>query len=700
MSMAADRYPHLLSPLKIGNIEVRNRVFQTAHVKAFDIDGMTNQRHIDYKVERARGGMGLMIAGNRLVHPTSTTGMRNFGWNFRKQIISRDRRLTDGVHEHGAKIFAQLNHFGLNATSTPMDDYRVLWGPSQVRSPATHELPKAMEKSDIEELKAWWVRSAAYCREAGFDGTEVHIGHSYLLHQFLTPLFNKRTDEYGGNMDNRLRLAMEVIEAVRAEVGRDFVVGVRIPVSDFVPGGLSAEDCIEVAKKLEASGMVDYINTTAGTYHSITYAIGPSDLPDGWLMEKTAQMKAAIKTIPVFLVGGMKDVNMAEDVIAEGKADLVAMTRAQITEPALVNKLKEGREDEIYHCIRCNQGCIGRIFQGQPVTCILNPAAGREGRFGSTTLRKAHKPRHYVVIGGGPAGMKAAEVLSERGHKVTLLEKESRLGGQVQMILRTPRRDTFGWIVHDLEVHMKKNGVDIRLNTEAGVDSVKALQPDGVIVATGSLPARDGFSSINPMVHELPGVRQDNVVTFYEVLNGTAEIGKRVLVLDDEGTRYTAGCTEVLLDRGHEVELATRHTSLFPMMAPTLDLPVLYRELYGKGLKSRTTTWVKGIEGNRVTLYSMFNGEEEVLEGVDTVVLSTGHKSENALYLKLREALPDIVVHGIGDCMAPRRLDHAIYEGMLAGRERFDNADRYIMPGELEQLQRFEQPSIPAEMEL
>lgn len=694
--MSNEQFRHLLSPLQIGNITVPNRIFQTAHVKAYDIDGMTNQRHIDYKVERARGGMGLMIAGNRMVHPTSTTGMRNFGWGFRKEIIQRDRRLTDGVHHYGSKIFAQLNHFGLNATSTPMDDYRILWGPSQVRSPATHEIPKAMEKEDIEELKRWWAQSAAYCRESGFDGTEVHIGHSYLLHQFLSPLFNKRTDEYGGSLDNRLRLAIEVIEAVREKVGRDFVVGVRIPVSDFVPGGLDADECIEVAKKLKATGLVDFINTTAGTYHSITYAIGPSDLPDGWLLEKTAQLKREVGDIPVFLVGGMKDVHSAEDIVANGDADMVAMTRAQITDPEIVNKMKEGRVEDVYHCIRCNQGCIGRIFQGQPTTCILNPAAGREGRFGIQTLKQAETAKKYVVVGGGPAGMKAAEVLSSRGHDVTLLEKSDALGGQVQMILRTPRRHTFGWIIRDLDHHMRKNGVDIRLNTEASVDMIREMQPDGVIVATGSSPRRDGFSSVNPMVHQLPGADQPNVVTFYEVLLQSAEIGKRVLVLDDDGSRYTAGSTELLLDRGHEVELVTRHTSLFPLMAPTLDLPVLYKELFTKGLKHRTVSWAKEIDGDKVTIFSLFNGHEEVLEGIDTVVLATGHKSDNRLYSALKEAMPETQIHGIGDCMAPRQIQHAIYEGMLAGRELFDSKERYIMPGDLEQLENFDTPARPA----
>ena len=314
-----------------------------------------------------------------------------------------------------------------------------------------------MEHEDIREVVEWWGRSAELTREGGFDGTEVHISHSYLLHQFLSPLYNKRDDEYGGSFENRLRFAREVIEEVRARAGNDWVVGVRISLTDFIPGALDIEDAIRVAQLLEADGRIDYVNVTAAGYHNIFRAIEPADVPDGYLVDLTARVKAGVPDLPVFTVGGIKDPAMAEEILATGKADMVAMTRAQIADPEFANKVRDGREGELVHCIRGNQGCIGRVFKGLPISCTVNPGAGRERRFGPGTLLPTDRPARWLVAGGGPAGMKAAAVLAERGHRVTLVEREDELGGQVNLILRTPGRDEFGWITRDLESQLHRH---------------------------------------------------------------------------------------------------------------------------------------------------------------------------------------------------------------------------------------------------
>ena len=588
--------------------------------------------------------------------------------------------MTSAVHEHGALIFAQLNHFGLNATSDSADDLRVLWGPSAVKSPAYGETPKAMEPEDIREVVEWWARSAELSREGGFDGTEVHISHSYLLHQFLSPLYNKRTDEYGGSFENRLRFAREVIAAVRERVGADWVVGVRISLSDFIPGALDIEDAVRVARELEAEGQIDYVNVTAAGYHNIFLAIQPSDVPDGYLVELTAKVKAAVTQLPVFTVGGIKDPALAEEILASGKADMVAMTRAQIADPEFANKVREGREDELVHCIRGNQGCIGRVFKGLPISCTVNPAAGREGRFGP--LVPADSPARWVVVGGGPAGMKAAVTLARRGHSVTLLERDAAIGGQVNLILRTPGRDEFGWIARDLEVQLRNAGVEVRLGTEATAELVRELAPDGVIVAAGAVPSRTGFSSVNPLVESLPGSEQDNVLTGWDVLLDSRPAGEHVVVLDDDGSRYAAGVAEVLLDRGKHVELVSRWHALFPSTLTTLDMAHIYGRLLSKGLEYRLNSWASAIEGNRVSIFNLYTGQVGVLEDVDTVVLAAGSKPNDELYFALKGSVANL--HRIGDCLAPRKLDHAIYEGELAGRELWSPEQRYIYEGELE----------------
>jgi mycofactocin system FadH/OYE family oxidoreductase 2 len=683
-------YPHLCSPLRIGSVTVRNRIMQTAHVKLFSHDAVDSQRNVDYQVERAKGGAGLLITGNRVVHPTSTTGFPRVSYAYLRDALEADRRLTDAVHEHGAVIFAQLNHFGLNASSDSADDYRVLWGPSAVKSPAYGETPKVMEREDIEEVVDWWARSAELSREGGFDGTEVHISHSYLLHQFLSPLYNKRTDEYGGSFENRLRFAREVFAEVRRRVGEDWVVGIRISLTDFIPGALTVEDAIRVAQTFEREEQLDYVNVTAAGYHNIFMAIQPSDEPDGYLVDLTAQVKAGVG-VPVFTVGGIKDPALAEEILANGKADMVAMTRAQIADPEFANKVREGREDELVHCIRGNQGCIGRVFKGLPIACTVNPAAGRERRFGSATLAPAESPGRWVVAGGGPAGMKAAATLAQRGHSVTLLEQAGELGGQVNLILKTPGRAEFGWVTRDLEIQLRQAGVDVRLGTEATADSVRALEPHGIVVATGAVPSRTGFSSVNPLADTLHGVEQDNVLTAWDVLLESKPVGKRVVVLDDDGTRSVAGVAEVLLDRGSEVELVSRWNALLPFTLTTLDMATLYGRLFSKGLSYRLNAWASAIEGDRVVIFNLYTGAPEPLAGVDTVVLATGPKANDALYLELKGTVESL--HRIGDCVAPRKLDHAIYEGNLAGRELWSPEERYIYEGELE---RWEETAVPA----
>jgi NADPH-dependent 2,4-dienoyl-CoA reductase/sulfur reductase-like enzyme len=478
-----------------------------------------------------------------------------------------------------------------------------------------------------------------------------------------------------------------VISEVRRRTGDDWAVGIRLSLSDFIPGALDVEDAIAIATALEADGKIDYVNVSASGYHNIFHAIPPSDLPEGYLVDLSAQVKAEVR-LPVFTIGGIKDPALAEEIVASGKADMVAMTRTLIADPEFANKAREGRDDEIVHCIRGNQGCIGRVFRGLSINCTVNPAAGREARFGAGTLQAAEAPARWLVAGGGPAGMRAAYTLARRGHEVTLLEREAELGGQVNLITRTPGREEFGWVRNDLERLLAKVGVDVQVSTEATAELVRTLAPDGVIVATGGLPDRSGFSTMNPLVDELPGVRQDNVVDAWSAIRGEAAIGDRVVVLDGDGGRYAAGTCELLLDAGKQVELVTPFNALFPSTMYGLDMAPLYARLMTKGLSERLNHWAAAIEGSTVRVFNLYTGAEAVIEGIDTVVLATGPRANDRLYFELKGKLAN--VHRIGDCLAPRKLDHAIYEGELAGRELWDPDERYIYEGELERAEAAE----------
>ena len=672
-------YPHLFSPLRIGSVKVPNRVMQTGHGKRYAWGGADTQRDIDYQVERARGGVGLMITGSRPVHPTGAYSRATLAYH--RKAIAADRRVVAAVREHGTIIFAQLAHLGSMHSSYANDDPRVLWGPSAAKSPSTHEAVKAMELADIHELVKHFGRSAEIAREGGYDGLELHFAHSYLIHQFISPMFNFRDDDYGRSFENRLRLPLEILAEVRRRVGTDTVVGIRMGMTDFLDGALELDEGARVAATFAATNAVDYLSLSAAGLNK-GLEIAPSDVPDGWLLDSAAHVKRSLGDLPVFVVGGIKDPATAEEIIASGKGDMVGMTRAIIADPELVNKVREGREDDIVHCIRANQGCIARVLGSASMACTVNPGAGREGRFGSGRLRPASPPRRWLVIGGGPAGLKAAETFARRGHETTLWEREERLGGQVNLIVRTPGREALDWIVRDLSVGIRKHGVKVVLGCEATADEVAALAPDGIVVATGAIPDPSGASTAAPLVRRLVGGEQDHVVSVWDVLENRTPIGARVLVLDDDGTRRVAGTAEVLLDSGHQVEVVTRFSSLFPSTALTLDQGFVYTRLLTKGLSYRINAWARAIEGDTVRVFDLFTGRETVIEGIDTVVLATGPLANDGLYLELVERFPQ--VYRIGDCVAPRKLDHAIYEGFVAGQELWSYDEREIIEGELE----------------
>jgi 2,4-dienoyl-CoA reductase-like NADH-dependent reductase (Old Yellow Enzyme family)/pyruvate/2-oxoglutarate dehydrogenase complex dihydrolipoamide dehydrogenase (E3) component len=674
-------YPHLFSKMKIGVHTIQNRVGMAATAEVFSIpDGLISKRNIYFLREIARGGTGLIIAGNRLTQLHSSAPCRGYAWGFLKGNVKRDRLLTDAVHKYGSKIFVQFNHFGSQANTMSNDDYRNLISSCAMKSPTWGETPKPMDRADMDDVRDQWGLSAKLAEDSGFDGTEIHMANGYLMHQYLSRTYNKRTDEYGGSLENRMRYPLEILKAVRANTGKRFAVGIRLCADEMFPGGMGAEECADMAKRFVETGLVDYISLAGGSYHAYSYEVPPEDLPEGWLISRSRKIKKVVD-VPVIVSGAITRPEMGEQAIASGAADAIALSRPLMADPEWAAKAKSNNSDEIKHCIRCNQGCINRIYRASPIACTINPASGREEIFGRDTVKKVKSPGKWVVVGGGPAGMHAASVLAMRGHRVTLIEKAAKLGGQVNLIIKQPNRKSFKPLIDDLAVKLKSSGVRVRLKTEATAKSISRMKADGVIIATGSTPLTDGFSVAAPFTLKLPGVDQKNVLTSWDVLKGK-KVGKNVLILDDDGTRHGAGTAQFLLNKGHKVTAVTRFPMYAPITGQTLEMALVYSDVFAKGLNAITNSWVKLIKGKQATLYNLYTGEETRMKNIDTVVLACGSLANDSLFHELESKLEN--VHRIGDALAPRALDHAIYEAELAGRELMDDDSRYIQAGDLD----------------
>lgn len=663
-------FKYLFSPIQIGNMTVRNRIFISAHSKQFAENNMMSKRHAHYYAERAKGGVGLIVCDMQHVHETSSSNFSKCCFSYDPKVIPHYRAVTDAVHQHGAKIVAQLVHSGCHGDGGVFDDaWRPVWSVSGIPDVSVREASKEMEIEDIQEIIDGFAKSAYHAKEGGFDGVELHGAHGYLITQFLSPLFNKRKDKYGGNFSGRMTFVLEVLDAVRKAVGPDFVVGIRLSADELAPGGNTVNDYKVIAQKLEETGQLDYINVSSGTYYTGYIFTPPMIVPHAFRSYLAAEIKRVVD-IPVFTVGRIKDPILAEKILADGQADMVGMTRANIADPELSNKAKEGRLDDIRPCIGCNQGCIARLYVQRAVTCTGNPAAGKEESLGLGTLPPVSKSKKVVVIGGGPAGMEAARVAAMRGHKVSIFEQDSQLGGQVNLMARVPIRAEFAdltrWQSHQLE----KLGVEINLNTRVDFQMVKDLQPDSVIVATGAAPQRTGFYESLPMRESIPGVERSNVYTVWDILtkDDLDVKNKNILLIDNNGAHEAYATVDYLLDAGAKVQAVSRLYHAGYDLTPTHDIILYYRRILEKGGKFISNHAVNEIKENSAVIYNVFMPKEETtLDGIDLFVLAMGKDANDGLYKELKGAVPEL--QRVGDCVAPRRVHYAIWEGHMAGRK-------------------------------
>ncbi len=641
-------FEHILSPIKIGNLTIRNRILVTGHGTNFGVGGLPSERHVSYLAERAKGGVGLVIMEATAVDrsPVSVGGAGANIYNVDDTIIPWYRKIADAVHSHGGAIFTMLSHSGRNTTMGV--DGQPPVAPSPIPMDRTRDLPHELEIWEVEEVVRAFASAAARCKAGGLDGVEPSVCHGNLITQFISPFSNKRRDRYGGSEENRMRFAYEVLEAMRAAVGPDYVLGMRLSADELVEGGYSVDDMLRLAPTMVEAGKLDYVNVSAGTNsdmwsRSIHYPTIYS--PNRPLVRFASALKEVIK-VPVFCIGKIADPAEAEEIVSRGLADMVAMTRAHIAEPEIVKKVQQGRLDDIRTCIYCNETCFRRSQQGTPISCVYNPRSGREVDFKDLAAPSSRK--RVLVIGGGPGGMEAARVAAERGHRVELHERGDRLGGQVLALARAPYRDVYLQIPRWLERQVRKLGVEVHLNSEMTAEAALARDADVVVVATGASDSRPA----------IPGADLAYVFTARQALEG-ARLGRRVVIGDWDGRHMGTSVAEFLVDGGHQVEIVS---SAFYIGADIelLTWRPLYERLVEKGVMMAPMERVVAIEPDAVVIRSIITRAERRAPAASVVLCSRG-TADLGLYRKLRGKVKEL--HAVGDCWAPRQIEQAILEG-------------------------------------
>jgi mycofactocin system FadH/OYE family oxidoreductase 2 len=640
-----EKYPHLLAPGRIGNVKIPNRIVFLPHHTA--LDNEFGQQHIDYYTERAKGGTGLIIAGSHAVSPESRMSETYIDGS-NPEIIEGYKRLSKNVHSFGSKVFIQLTHAGHTTLTHPP---HLLFAPSQMPEPCCYYNTKEMEIEDIKKVIGDFALSARYIKEGGCDGVELKAAsHDGLLRSFISSYFNRRTDEYGGSFENRMRFPLEVVHGVKETVGSDFPLGVRICMDEYTGWGYGTEVGKEIVKAFVDSGNVDYCSCDGGCFSSFYMEIPPMAIPLGFAEYLSAEIKQ-LTDLPVIAFGRINDPVQAERILADGNADFIGMARELICDPEFANKAKEGRDDDIRHCIACQDGCLFQVMQDLPIRCIQNPGAGREAEYGIGTLKPAERKKRVVVIGGGPAGLKAGEVAARRGHEVVIYEEKGEFGGQVNIAAKIPLRDEVRDVVRYMAMQVEGLGVEVHMNERMTAEKVRELEADVVIVATGSRPAGA----------EVEGADGENVVNVWDILLERVEAGEHVMVYDTTRRWPGLGTAEFLVNKGKRVDIVTPFMNIGEQLEPG-NVNLAFQRILGRGVKLMPNTSIKRVEGRGVVVENVYSHIEEEVEGIDTVVMSVGNRSNRELYDELKGTLEGKELYFIGDAVAPRLIQQVVLE--------------------------------------
>lgn len=644
----------LFSPIKIGNMELRNRIAMAPMTTGWTVaDGSMPDKIIDFMEARAKGGAGLLILETVVIDERFPYIGHSIGlWD--DKMIPSFKRLVDAVHRHGAKLTPQISHPGPESFSFIKGIQPV--GPSPCLCKGTRQVCRELSVEEIQQIVVQYGEAARRAREAGCDGVELHAAHSYMLAgSFLSPLRNKRTDAYGGRADGRMRFVVEVVESIKARAGRDFPVILRISGDEYVAGGRTLEDTLYMAPKLVEAG-VDAFEVSGGVMPELAWRImPPMGTPLGLNVQAAAAIKAVVK-VPVMVVGRINNPQQAEDILQKGNADIAVMGRALLADPDLPNKAMAGNFEDILPCTACSLGCIGEQSKRRSMTCVINPMLGHEKE---AELIPAAKPKRILVVGGGPGGLEAARLAAARGHDVTLCEKSAKLGGQLNLAVIAPAKQEITVWVQYLARQAEKAGVHFQFNREVTPEFIAEMAPDAVVIATGG----------EVVVPPIPGADKRLVAHSWDVLQGrVAPMHAKVLIIGGgsvacEVADAIAGSGDNSMDANNQVTMV----EMLPAVAkeePAAPRMMLMQRLRDKGVVTITSATVKEITDDGVIIER--DGHEERISGIKHVILACGTRSVDALSDKIGATVPE--VHVVGDAKKARRALEAIAEGARIGR--------------------------------
>lgn len=669
----------LLQPYQLKHLTLRNRIMSTAHEPNYHEDGMPKDQYRLYHVEKAKGGIAMtMTAGSAIVSQDSPPAFGNL-LAYKDEIIPWLKRLTDECHDYGTAVMIQLTHLG-RRTNWNKADWLPILAPSQVREPAHRAFPKEMEDWDIERIIKDYAAAAERMKAAGLDGFEFEC-YGHLPDQFWSPATNKRTDEYNGSLENRLRFTMRVLEAVRKAVGPDYIVGLRLVADEDWEKGISKDEGLAICRKLKDSGLIDFLNIIRGHIEHdtpLSRVIPVMGMKASPHLDFAGEVRAATK-FPVFHAARINDVATARHAIAEGKLDMVGMTRAHIADPHIVKKIEEGREHDIRPCVGATY-CLDRIYEGHGALCIHNPATSREATMPHVIAKTNGKRKKVAIVGAGPAGLEAARVSASRGHEVILFEAASNPGGQIRVATQVKRRKELIGIADWRADQCERLGVDTRYNTYVEADELRGLGADIVLVATGGLPQ-------NLAIEE----GADLAVSSWDILSGDVKPAEEVLLFDDNGAHPGMAAAEFIADSGAQLELVSPERFFAPEMGG-LNLVPYMQNFVSKGVKITTMTRVRALkrQGNKIkaVLWSVYTEKDAGERLVDQVVVENATSPLADLYFDLKEEsvnrgevdYPALIagqpqsirtnpdgkfqLFRIGDAVASRNIHAAIYDAL------------------------------------